>query len=214
MNEIKQKDMTPYRLLKRNLLSWVIIVSITPLILVSCIILYQFKMSYNEKVEDHLEELIWKHKQNIDGFLREKLSDIQTLAKSCTFEEMSDESFLQNRLHILQQSFGLVFVDLGVINTQGVQVAYAGPFKLGRAKYSEAEWFKKALKREYYKSDVFLGLRGFPHFIIAVKETWEGEEWILRATIDFVAFNNLVQEIRVGETGFAFILNKEGQFQT
>ncbi|MDY7038665.1 MAG: ATP-binding protein, partial [Thermodesulfobacteriota bacterium] len=32
--------------------------------------------------------------------------------------------------------------------------------------------------------------------------------------IDFVAFNNLVQEIRVGETGFAFILNKEGQFQT
>jgi two-component system NtrC family sensor kinase len=184
------------------------------LILISCIILYQFKTSYYEKVEDHLEELIWKHKQNIDGFLRDKLSDIQTLAKSYTLEEMSHESFLQDRLHILQQSYGRVFVDLGVINAEGIQIAYAGPFKLGRAKYSEAEWFKKALKTEYYKSDVFLGLRGFPHFIIAVKETWKGEEWILRATIDFVAFNNLVQEIRVGETGFAFILNNEGQFQT
>jgi two-component system NtrC family sensor kinase len=41
-----------------------------------------------------------------------------------------------------------------------------------------------------------------------------GEKWILRATIDFVAFNSLVENIRIGETGFAFILNKEGKFQT
>jgi len=214
MTQTEQKDMSPYHLLKRNLVSRVIIVSITPLILISFIILYQFKISYHEKVEDHLEELIRKHKQNIDSFLGEKLSDIQALAKSHTFKEMSDESFLQDRLNILQQSFGRVFVDLGVINAEGKQVAYAGPFKLGQAQYAKAEWFQQALQREYYKSDVFLGLRGLPHFIIAVRETWKEKKWILRATIDFVAFNNLVEEIHVGETGFAFILNKEGKFQT
>ena len=214
MNQMKQKDTTHYSLLKRSLLSWVIIVSITPLILVSCIILYQFKISYHEKVEDHLEELVRKHKQNIDSFLREKLANIRALAKTCRFEEMSSESSLQHRLNVLQQSFGRVFVDLGIINSEGVQVAYAGPFKLGRAQYAKAEWFQQALQREHYKSDVFLGLRGLPHFIIAVKETWNGKTWILRATIDFVAFNNLVQEIRIGETGFAFILNKKGEFQT
>jgi two-component system NtrC family sensor kinase len=63
-------------------------------------------------------------------------------------------------------------------------------------------------------SDVFLGLRGLPHFIIAVKQQWKGDVWILRATIDFVAFNNLVQNIRIGLTGFAFILNQNGEFQT
>jgi len=214
MNQTEQNNMSPYGVLKRNLLSRVIIVSITPLILVSFIILYQFKISYHAKVEDHLEELIRKHKQNIDSFLREKLSDIQAMAKSYTYEEMSNESFLRDRLNILQQSFGRVFVDLGVINAEGRQVAYAGPFKLSHAQYSEADWFKSALKKEYYKSDVFLGLRGFPHFIITVTETWKGKKWILRATIDFVAFNNLVKEIQVGETGFAFILNKEGKFQT
>jgi two-component system, NtrC family, sensor kinase len=36
----------------------------------------------------------------------------------------------------------------------------------------------------------------------------------LRATIDFMAFNNLVENVRIGKTGFAFILNKEGEFQT
>ena len=32
--------------------------------------------------------------------------------------------------------------------------------------------------------------------------------------IDFVIFNDLVENIRVGKTGFAFILNREGEFQT
>jgi len=212
MDQIKQKDIS--HLLKRNLLLSVILVSITPMILVSGIILYQFRASYHEKINAHLEELVHKHKQNIDNFLREKLGDIQTLAKNFTFEQMKDESFLQDRLKLLHQSYGPVFVDLGVINAEGEQVAYAGPFKLGRATYSDADWFHEASEREYYKSDVFLGLRGLPHFIIAVRENWEGKKWILRATIDFVAFNNLVEEIRVGETGFAFILNKRGEFQT
>jgi len=93
-------------------------------------------------------------------------------------------------------------------------VAYAGPFKLGKALYSNARWFQMAMKSDYFKSDVFLGLRGLPHFIIAVRENWNGEPWILRATVDFVAFNNLVENIRIGETGFAFILNRKGEFQT
>ena len=70
------------------------------------------------------------------------------------------------------------------------------------------------MKSEYFKSDVFLGLRGLPHFIIAMRENHEGQQWILRATVDFVAFNNLVEKIRIGETGFAFILNRKGEFQT
>jgi two-component system NtrC family sensor kinase len=32
--------------------------------------------------------------------------------------------------------------------------------------------------------------------------------------VDFVAFNDLVEQIRIGETGFAFILNREGKLQT
>jgi len=127
---------------------------------------------------------------------------------------LRDETCLTDKLESLQKEFGLVFVDLGAIRENGIQVAYAGPFKLGKALYSQADWFQKAMKSKYFISDVFLGLRGLPHFIIAVRDNWMGEKWILRATIDFVAFNSLVENIRIGETGFAFILNKEGKFQT
>jgi len=203
-----------YYSLTRNMLLIITLVAILPMVVVSSIILYEFDISYHEKVRAHLEEVILKHKNNIDSFLKQKLGDIRLLAKTFTYEELRDESFLQDRLEVMQQIYGPVFVDLGVVNAQGLQVAYAGPFKLGKALYSNANWFKMAMKSEYFKSDVFLGLRGLPHFIIAVKENFNGVPWILRATVDFVAFNNLVENIRIGETGFAFILNRRGEFQT
>ncbi len=214
MDQEKKTHSGYYYSLTRNILLVVIFVAITPMIVVSSIILYQFDISYHEKVQAHLKELVLKHKQNIDVFLKGKLGDIRFLARTFTYEELSNESFLRDRLELLQQIYGPVFVDLGVINSQGLQVAYAGPFKLGKALYANSEWFQMAMKRDYVKSDVFLGLRGLPHFIIAVRENWNGDPWILRATIDFVAFNNLVENIRIGETGFAFILNKKGEFQT
>jgi two-component system NtrC family sensor kinase len=213
--EKKERGQTAYyRSITRNIIVIILVVSLTPMFLVSGIILYQFQNSYREKIFDHLGELVEKHKQNIDGFLAEKLNDIRFLAGTFSFEELSDGSFLEDSLNTLQREFGPVFVDLGVVNERGIQIAYSGPFRLGRALYSDAEWFKKALQSEYFISDVFLGLRGLPHFIVAVKENWKGERWILRSTIDFVAFNTLVENIRIGQTGFAYIVNREGEFQT
>ncbi|MDY6972882.1 MAG: ATP-binding protein [Thermodesulfobacteriota bacterium] len=208
------KSQDDYSSLVINRILTVVIVSVIPMILASGIILYQFRSSYHEKVLDHLVTLVKKHKQNIDSFLNEKLGDIRVLAQTFECEQMNDEAFLQDRLADLQYGFGPVFVDLGVINREGTQVAYAGPFKLGKAQYSETAWFQNAMKNEYVISDVFLGLRGLPHFIVAVQKRWRGEEWILRATIDFGAFNTLVENIRVGETGFAYIINRDAEFQT
>jgi two-component system NtrC family sensor kinase len=214
MKKDQYRDGRYYRSLTRNIVLIVIVVSFTPMILVSGIGLYQFQTSYREKIYAHLEELVEKHRQNIDSFLSEKQSDIRYLAATFSYEELSDESFLQDRLVTLQQEYGPVFVDLGVVNERGIQIAYSGPFKLGRALYSEAEWFKKAIQKDYFISDVFLGLRGLPHFIVAVRDNYKGQTWLLRATIDFVAFNDLVENIRIGETGFAFIVNKKGEYQT
>ncbi|NLJ28662.1 MAG: two-component sensor histidine kinase [Deltaproteobacteria bacterium] len=203
-----------YRVLTRNMVLILILISFTPLVLISGIIGYQFETSYRQKVLDHLIELVQKHQQNIDSFLNEKLSYIQVLVNSYSLEELSNESFLNHKLSILQQGYGGVFVDLGLVNAEGVQVAYAGTFKLEKANYSQAEWFKRAMKSHYFISDVFLGLRRQPHFIVAVKQQWGGKDWIVRATIDFEAFNSLVESIHIGETGSAFILNREGEFQT
>jgi len=192
----------------------IILVSFTPMFLVGGIILQQFHASFREKIDDHLRELVLKHRQEIDSFLNEKLANIRFVAESFTYEELRDESTLKGKLSVLQEEYGTVFEDLGVVNAQGLQIAYAGPYKLHLAQYAGAAWFEKAKQSDYYISDVFLGLRGRPHFIVAVRKDGEGNPWILRATIDFVAFNTLVENLRIGKTGFAFILNKEGAFQT
>ncbi len=74
------------------------------------------------------------------------------------------------------------------------------------AKYSKAPWFHESIRKDYYLSDVFQGLRRTPHFIVSVKKRTGDKEWLLRATIDFAAFNSLVEKIRIGATGTALII--------
>lgn len=210
----KRIENSYYRSLARKMISIIIIVSLMPMVLIGGIILNQFNESCREKTHALLAVVVEQHKYNIDTFLNEKLNDIRFLVATFNYEELKDEFFLQQLLFRLQQGYEAVFVDLGLVNKDGLLITYAGPFKLVDAKYSEAEWFKKAIKKHYFISDVFLGLRGFPHFIVTVKNSYKGKEYILRATIDFAKFNNFVKNVRVGETGFAFILNRKGEFQT
>ncbi|MBF0497468.1 MAG: GHKL domain-containing protein [Deltaproteobacteria bacterium] len=203
-----------YSSLTRKMILIVMLVSFAPLALIMALTGYEFHTSYKNKVIAHLEEIVRKHKQHVDGFLMEKLADLSLLASSFTPEVLSQEQFLQELLAHLRKGFGGTFADLGLVDEQGIQVAYAGPFNLGRANYMAAEWFIESKRSSYYISDVFLGLRGIPHFVIAVKKEWQGRQWIFRATIDFDVFNRLVENIRIGKTGMAFILSKAGAFQT
>ncbi len=211
---MKDKHQKYYQSLTRNMILSAIIVSFTPLLLVICILLQQFQTAYREKTYAHLSELIQKHKQNIDTFLNEKLANIRFLAITKNFKTLNDDAFLQKKLQFLRNDYGNVFVDIGIVDENGVQVAYAGPYQLENANYAHAEWFIEARHKDSFISDVFLGLRGSPHFIVAVRQNESGREFLVRATIDFMAFNSLVQNLRVGKTGYAFILNREGKFQT
>jgi len=212
-----RQDLQPneyYKTIKRNIRVIVILVSFIPLIVVSSGILIQFHTSYREKVRAHLETLVKKHKQNIDNFLTERQNNIAFLASSYNYEQLNDPQLIAKLLEKLQKNYGNVFSDIGVVRADGEQISYAGPFALSSARYSEAEWFQKAIKTDTYTSDVFLGLRGFPHFIVAVRNYWNGEPYILRATVEFNTFNDLVRNIQIGRTGLAYIINRSGDLQT
>lgn len=203
-----------YDKLTRNIALTVISVSLAPLILVGGVIFDQFRSIYEEKVYSHLAEVVDKHKDNIDTFLIDKLSEVQYLSRAYSHEELTSAEFLENTLKEIQQQYGRIFVDLGVIDESGQQVAYAGPYDLLGADYSEAGWYIESRNKAASISDVFEGLRQSPHFIITINNRSAGKKWTLRATIDFLAFSNLVENIRMGETGYAYILNDKGVFQT
>lgn len=197
-----------------NMVLILTLASFIPMLLVSGLVLDQFSISHKEKIYAHLKEVVQKHTLDIDSFLNERLKNIQFLSHNCDIQDLSNDSFLGKKLAQLQRTYGDVFEDLGVINEKGVQKYYAGRFKLEQAQYADARWFNKAIERQTYISDVFSGLRSSPHFIVSVKHVCEGKTYLLRATINFDAFTSLAENLRIGKTGYAFILNKAGEFQT
>ncbi len=203
-----------HRSLKRKIVVTILLMSITPLVLISGSILYYLEASYKEKAVDYLKIVVMKHRDEIDSFLNERLVDLKVIAASHPLDRLVNPDFLEAKLQAMHGAQSLGFVDLGVVNSEGAQIAYAGPFKLGRADYYDALWFRRAAIQDSYISDVFMGLRGLPHFIVTVRKESNGRTWILRGTVDFESFNALVHGIRIGETGLAFILNRSGELQT
>ena len=163
MNEPIADRKAFYQVLTRNIRIRILLVSIIPMMLTLGILCWRFHMAYSEKISAHVGELVLKHTQNIDTFLKEKLGNIRYLARqlSITEPEMAQQ-FLTSQLSELNDKYGDVFTDLGLVNSDGVQFAYEGPFRLVNADYSEASWFLKAIESPYYISDVFAGLRGHP----------------------------------------------------
>ena len=126
---------------------------------------------------------------------------------------MSDNAFLKRLLNNLQTE-SKAFVDLGVFDENGNHLAYAGPYDLAGKNYGDTPWFNGVRDKGFYISDEFMGFRNVPHFIIAVKRMDNGRIWYVRATIDTYFFNDLVENIRIGKTGEAYIVNSSGIFQT
>jgi two-component system NtrC family sensor kinase len=203
-----------YQGLAKSMMFTIILVSFAPLLVVVLIAGYRYSVAYEEKVEAHLRELVLKHDQTIDSYLDEKMAEIRVLAKVIDLGHLATPEGIRALHDALTLGHGSDFVDLGLIDDNGIQVAYSGPFRLQGLDYSREAWFRAVREKTVHVSDVGLGMRGVPHFIIALRMRAEGREWVLRTTLDFIAFNRLVEDIRIGETGMAYIVNREGEFQT
>jgi len=175
---------------------------------------HYFTISLETSTISSLKRIVEDHRQMIDAFLRERTADLEFVIHSNSFQELSDRDYL-DRVFLNLQGESSAFIDLGVFNEGGIHVAYHGPFiKLVGRDYSKEPWLKEVLRKGSYISDVFLGYRKVPHFIIAVAREEDGMKWVLRATIDTQMFNEMVKKVRIGRTGEAYLINGEGTFQS
>lgn len=187
--------------------------SLIPLIGLGVTMYSMFASAYQSKVRDNLVTLAENKRQGIDLFLREQVSQLRTLAYSHSVDDLASQEKLDTILTTMQLS-SRTFIDLGLINEEGVHVSYSGPYNLSQANYKNESWFHQVMVRKIYVSDVFEGFRGFPHMIIAVKKQEKGKVWILRATIDSDIFDSLVRWLQLGDAGDAYLVNREGELQT
>jgi two-component system NtrC family sensor kinase len=190
------------------------LVTIVPLFLMAMINHYSYQTALKREIIMPLKTLVNKTKHSFELFITERLSAVSFIASAYSFDQLADQTTLRRIFHVMRQEFG-GFVDLGLIDAAGLQVSYVGPYELSGKDYKDHDWFREVLVRGEYISDVFMGYRKFPHFVIAVKhESGSGKTWVLRATIDTDRFSNLIASMGLDPTSDAFVVNRSGVFQT
>ncbi|MGE4537764.1 MAG: ATP-binding protein [Desulfovibrio sp.] len=199
--------------LRLKLIAITLAFSFIPLFSLGLVLYDRFYVTYTDKVYDNLSNLVENKKVTIDLFLAERVAQLSNLAQTESYRDLSQEDYLEHIFSVLQLH-SKSFLDLQVIDQNGICVSYIGPYKLLGVNYGHEEWFKKVMAKGIHVSDVFLGFRKYPHFNIAVSRREGNRTWVLRAAIDSDIFDSLVRSIHLGKSGDAFLLSADHVFQT
>jgi two-component system NtrC family sensor kinase len=204
-----------YKKLWWGIISTTLVFSLIPLFVLGIVIYHQFSVSYTAKVMDDMKTLAENCCSSIDLFFDERIAQLISLANTHSLESLQDEDYLHKVFNIIQTR-SRSFLDLGVIDQEGNHLAYVGPYynTLKPVNYKNEDWFNAVMSTGVYVSDVFIGFRKIPHFIIAVLVRENNVSWILRATIDSDILENLVRAAWTGKRGDAFIIDRHNVLQT
>ena len=202
-----------YQQLARRMVLTALAVALIPLYVVGAAIYVYFSSIQEHSHRAELHNLIVNRAGAVQLFLAERTAMLEAIAHTASLDQISQEAELRNILRILNKR-QRSFVDLGVLDAAGNHLAYVGPYQLQDRKYGDEPWFEETMIRGVHISDVFLGFRGVPHFVVAVRRDDSPQPWILRATIDSEVFTTLVRSGQIGTTGDAYIVNSSGQYQT
>jgi signal transduction histidine kinase len=166
--------------------------------------------------ENHLRaaRITSNTRRTITYFVEERLDALRFIIQEKELRYLKSDVELHYLLRDLKTAFGGL-VDIGLIDSSGVQVNYAGPFDLTGKNYSHQEWFSKCAGNGAYVSDVFMGYRMRPHMIIALR--WvlgDGTCYILRTTLDIKKLIEILSSLELSEKSDAFLINRHGLLQT
>ncbi len=202
-----------YSRLFRKFVWLTLLCSVVPLLLVGWGINLHYTRFARQRMLNYFETQVDYHRKIIEMFLNEHSSKLQIIARTHTRDQLARIENLQEAFNALNREM-LAVTDLGLIDATGNHLAYVGPYDLMSRNYSREPWFKEVMEKGLFISDMFMGFRKEPHFIIAVTQFKNGEKWILRTTIHTDSFRALVENVRIGRTGQVYLLNQEGVFQT
>lgn len=205
---------SPYLRFARNLLVIILVVAIAPLLIQGIVAHYETKKLIEGQYKDHLAWQLRHTQESVDQFLEVHMAALSSLFHSHTVEAFADQKSLQHIYSEFKKAFP-DFVDLGLIDPEGLQKTYVGPYRLSGKSYGDATWFQEAVIRGVYISDVVPGYRQIPHLVMAVRSqpSHIGEAWVLRTTINTEPLDKIVDAMNDHREDDTFLVNKDGFLQ-
>ncbi len=153
--------------------------------------------------------------QAVSYFLSGHKLAIDFILEDNTYEDLQNKKRLASIFQSLRKKGAGGFIDIGIIDAQGRQKSYAGPYNLENADYCNKNCFREVTRRGVYISDLTIGSRHLKHLVMAVKHNLpDGSFFIIMATLDAKRINKLLPQPEFNKGSDAFIVNKNGQLQT
>jgi signal transduction histidine kinase len=197
-----------YSVLLMTLIAWI------PLAILTAISIQQYQQALQVEMRFPVSQILAKTGSSLEFAIDEHVKALTLVINAESREEIACQPGLEATFANLRNAF-CEFVDLGFIDSQGNQLYYVGPYNLQGRNFKDQPWFHEVRLRDVYVSDVFMGYRNFPHFIIAVKHVQpQGDYYILQATIDMQVLNNLILSPDLGASSDVFIVNDDAVLQT
>ena len=209
------KSLFNYRRIWRFAMTLLTVVALVPLLVMAFIDYNVTRHSLEQENLLRTARTTSNTRRTVAYFLEERTRALDFLAEQQGIKNLRDGDNLAGVLTSLKDSFG-GFVDLGIIDARGHQIAYVGPYDLLGRDYSDQAWFDNTMTQGSYISSVFLGFRGEPHLIVArkVRDERSGRNYILRATLDTGQFNSILTSLDLPGGGDAFMVDASGIIQT
>ncbi|MDX2434597.1 MAG: cache domain-containing protein, partial [Desulfobacterales bacterium] len=191
------------------------VIIFAPLVVVTALSSFEYRELLLKEERNQLHWNAEGAQKTIEAFMTKLTSVVKFVSKDRSCDDLLDQYVVSKLLVNLKEEYP-GFVDLGILDHNGIQQVYAGPFRLEGYDYSDQDWFSKVLAREIYISEVYMGFREIPHFVIAVsfKVPDKEEYWVLRASIDYEKLQKYISTINTEASQDIFLVNRQGVLQT
>ncbi len=166
------KSLFNFRLLWRQSIAITLAVALLPLMVLAVIDYKISKQAIESEILLRTSRLVSNARRTLTSYLDERKFALNFLILDNTYDQLFDEQRLKQLLDNLRSGLG-EWSELGVIDHNGIQRNYAGPYPLKDMDYSGQEWYKNLnysdsdsyqdnISMRSNISDVFLGFRKLP----------------------------------------------------
>jgi two-component system NtrC family sensor kinase len=185
-----------YKNFSRGLSIILTVLVLVPLTFIAILSYDQVRELLQDEEVDQLILHLEQATSTIEAFVSELQSVVKFVAPDDRYQELIDPKKLESLFVRLQKEYP-GFADIEVIDSEGMQQSYFGPYQLAGLSYSDQTWYKEVLLHGVYISSVFSGFRHVPHFVIAVSRKLPRQQgsWVLRVTIDGKTLQHFVDTI-------------------
>ncbi len=174
-------------------------------------------LNSSSAIEGQLEENLKGKAQDVSRYMEEVFKrmsvEVEAIAGQSVLQNIQGTAELGEQFAYLnaQLTERQDYLDFGIIDGKGTSYYSDGT----TADLSDREYIIEAMKGDTAMSDIIISrVTNEPVIMIATPiDTISGEKALLLARIDGYVLSDVMDEIKIGETGYAFIVNEEGIIQ-